>query len=159
MLTDQLSGGDKAGIKTVTMQVWRWHGFGISKGNGVHRLVRVSPFNAQGKTNDFIFRFSLYHWWTIPSTLKSIWRTWAGTLSGRDRAGGQNVNKNRNRCALHYKYIRSDGEEKKLLLKIPKAALSLVTVKMPCGFCVRNGMNWNWKTRRAAQQRWSRKKK
>ena len=48
--------GDVAGIKTVTLEISGDFAFGYLKGeNGVHRLVRVSPFNAQGKKNDFFF--------------------------------------------------------------------------------------------------------
>ena len=45
-----LQDGDVAGIKTVTLEISGDFAFGYLKGeNGVHRLVRVSPFNAQGK--------------------------------------------------------------------------------------------------------------
>ncbi len=89
-----LQEGDEAGIKTVTIQVEGEFAYGYLKSeNGVHRLVRVSPYNAQGKRmTSFVSVF------VIPLVDDSIeieinpgditWETFRS--SG---AGGQNVNK------------------------------------------------------------------
>lgn len=86
--------GDEAGIKSVTLQFEGDYAFGYLKGeSGVHRLVRISPFNAQGKrqtTFSSVFVYPLVDE-TIeieinPSDLE--WDTYRS--SG---AGGQNVNK------------------------------------------------------------------
>ena len=90
----ELLEGDEAGIKSCTIEFEGEYAFGYLKAeNGVHRLVRISPFNAQGKrqtTFSSVFVYPLVDD-TIeieinPSDLE--WDTFRS--SG---AGGQNVNK------------------------------------------------------------------
>ena len=53
-----LQEGDEAGIKTVTFNIEGSFAYGYLKGeNGVHRLVRVSPYNAQGKRMQSYLRY------------------------------------------------------------------------------------------------------
>ncbi|MCI5057404.1 MAG: peptide chain release factor 2 [Flavobacteriales bacterium] len=89
-----LQDGDVAGIKTVTLQFDGEYAFGYLKGeNGVHRLVRVSPFNAQGKRMTSFS--SVYVYPLVDDSLDIVINpseiTWETFRSGG--AGGQNVNK------------------------------------------------------------------
>lgn len=91
-VTDLLE-GDEAGIKSATIQVDGDYAFGYLKAeNGVHRLVRISPFNAQASARPHSRPCSSIRLWMIPSTLKSTSDLeWDTFRSGGH--GGQNVNK------------------------------------------------------------------
>ncbi len=94
--TEQLNyqEGDVAGIKTVTIEVEGEYAFGYLKGeNGIHRLVRVSPYNAQGKRMTSFA--SVYVYPSVDDTIhveiNQADISWDTFRSGG--AGGQNVNK------------------------------------------------------------------
>jgi len=86
--------GDAAGIKTVTIEIEGDFAFGYLKGeNGVHRLVRISPFNAQGKRMTSFASVYVYPLVddTIDIKINPADISWDTFRSGG--AGGQNVNK------------------------------------------------------------------
>ena len=86
--------GDEAGIKSVTMEFDGEFAFGYLKAeSGVHRLVRISPFNAQGKrqtTFSSVFVYPLVDD-TIEIEINPVDLEWDTYRSSG--AGGQNVNK------------------------------------------------------------------
>lgn len=89
-----LQEGDVAGIKSVTLEFDGEFAFGYLKGeNGVHRLVRISPFDSNAKRHTSFVSVYVYPLIddTIEIEINPADITWDTFRSGG--AGGQNVNK------------------------------------------------------------------
>ena len=110
------SEGDKVGIKNVSIEITGNNAYGTLKGEtGVHRLVRVSPYNAQGKRMTSFAAVSVVP--LVDNSIKVEIDESKLTIDTfrSSGAGGQNVNKVESGVRVNYMYTDPDtGEIEKI---------------------------------------------
>ena len=106
------SEGDKVGIKNVSIEITGNNAYGTLKGEtGVHRLVRVSPYNAQGKRMTSFAAVSVVP--LVDNSIKIEIDESKLTIDTfrSSGAGGQNVNKVESGVRVNYMYTDPDTSE------------------------------------------------
>ena len=116
----EMNEGDTAGIKNITMIIEGPNAYGLLKcETGIHRLVRVSPFNAQGKRMTSFA--SVFVSPVVDDTIEVVvdkTKLSEELFKRSQGAGGQNNNKVSTACRLKYQYTDPDtGETEQIIVE------------------------------------------